>query len=169
MRRPEPGEYAPYYEGYIDRTRGANHLQNLRDSADDLVHFLENLPDEKWDYSYATGKWAISQMLQHIIDCDMVFIYRALWIARTGGGTLPGFDENQWADATEHTQRKPQELIDEFITLRNYIVSTFKSFGEKEMEAAGNASNHDVVVNSIPFIIAGHTFHHLSILKERYL
>lgn len=168
MRRPEPGEYAPYYEGYINRTRGANFLQNLRDSGDDLVHFLENLPDEKWDFAYASGKWTVRQVVQHIIDCDLVFAYRALWLARTGGGNLDGFDENQWADATAKSDRKPQELIDDFIALRNFIVSTFKSFGDNEMEVAGIASNNNVKVNSIAFIIAGHTFHHLAILKERY-
>lgn len=168
MRRPEPGEYAPYYEGYVSRTRGANHLQNLRDSADDLVHFLENLPAEKWNYAYAPGKWTVSQMIQHIIDCDMVFIYRALWIARTGGGILPGMDQDEWVEAASQTERKPQELMDEYISLRNFIISTFKSFTEKDMEKAGNASEKDVVVNSIAYIIAGHTFHHLAILKERY-
>lgn len=168
MRRPEPGEYAPYYEGYINRTRGANFLQNLRDSGDDLVHFLENLPDEKWDFAYASGKWTVRQVVQHIIDCDLVFAYRALWLARTGGGNLDGFDENQWADATVKSDCKPQELIDDFIALRNFIVSTFKSFGDNEMEVAGIASNNNVKVNSIAFIIAGHTFHHLAILKERY-
>lgn len=169
MRRPEPGEYAAYYDGYINRTRGANFLQNLRDSADDLVHFLENLPAEKWNYAYAPEKWTVQQVVQHLIDCDLVFAYRAIWLARASGGTLPGFDENKWADATKSKTRSPQELMDEFISLRNFIVSTFKSFSESEMEVQGIASENQLKVNSIPFIIAGHTFHHLAILKERYL
>ena len=169
MRRPQPGEYATYYEGYIDRTRGANFLQNLRDSGDDLVHFLENLPAKKWDYTYAPEKWTVQQVIQHIIDSDLVFIYRALWLARSGGGNLPGFEQDEWALATAKSKRLPQELIDDFISLRNCIVSTFKSFDESEMEVTGIASGHNVKVNSIAFIIAGHTFHHLAILKERYV
>ena len=169
MKRPEPGEYAPYFDAYISRTRGANFLQNLRDSADDLVHFLENLPAEKWSYAYEEGKWTINQMVQHLIDCDLVFTYRALWLARTGGDTLSGFDHDAWAKSTKPSDRKPSELISEFIALRNYIISTFKSFSESEMRIRGNVSGRDTLVNSIAFIIAGHTFHHLAILKERYV
>ncbi len=97
MKRPEAGEHGEYYQGYIDKTRGADFLQNLQDSGDALVRFCENLPEEKRDFAYADGKWTVAQVIRHIIDCDLVFAYRAMWIARTGGGNLQGFEQDDWA------------------------------------------------------------------------
>jgi len=45
----------------------------------------------------------------------------------------------------------------------------FKSFNERELSLEGNASNNRVTVLAILFIVAGHTQHHLNILKEKYL
>jgi len=33
----------------------------------------------------------------------------------------------------------------------------------------GNASGYDVTVRGLAYIIAGHTEHHLRVIKERYL
>ncbi len=169
MRRPQQGEFGAFYKGYIDLTRGADALQNLEDSADMLLEFLENLPVEKRNYSYAEGKWTIHQMLQHIVDCDMVFSYRALWMARGGEPNLPGFEENDWAKNSMEALAGWDELIAQFKNLRNYSMSLFHSFPEKLKDNKAIVSGHNTALRSIPYIIAGHTFHHLHILKTRYL
>lgn len=169
MRRPQEGEYGAFYKGYIDLTRGADFLQNLEDSADMLLDFLENLPHEKRTYSYAEGKWSIHQMLQHIVDCDTVFTYRALWMARGGNPTLEGFDENLWAANSADTLIPWSELIEQFKNLRNYAISLFHSFSEKMLEREAHIGGFNTRLRSIPFIMAGHTFHHLNMLKSRYL
>lgn len=169
MRRPAPGEYNPYYQGYIDRNRGAGFLQNLEDSADVLIYLLESLPEEKHHHAYAPGKWTVLQLLRHVIDTDMVFTHRALWLARSGGGDLPGFEEDRWAENSLKGSLHFQELMRQFKDLRNFSMGLFHSFGPALLDAEGLANGHRVLVRSIPFIMAGHTFHHAHILKERYL
>ena len=169
MRRPQPGEYDPYYEGYIERTRGADALQNLEDSGDMLLDFLENLPEDKRDFAYAEGKWTIRQLLQHLVDCEMVFTFRALWIARSAKGALMGFDENAWADNSLEALPAWEVLIGQFKNLRNYSISLFHSFPEKWLDNTEFVNGHQTRLGSIPYIIAGHTFHHLHILKTRYV
>ncbi len=169
MRRPQVGEYGAFYQEYIDLTRGADFLQNLEDSADMLLEFLENLHTERRNYSYAGGKWSIHQMLQHIVDCDLVFTYRALWMARGGEPNIPGFDENTWADNSLNASANWDELIAQFKNLRNFSISLFHSFPEKIMDYEATINGYKTRLGSIPFIMAGHTFHHLYILKTRYL
>ena len=168
MRRPEPGEHHPYYDNYIDLTRGANLLQNLQDSGDRLVNLCHELGNDKANYSYAPGKWTVKQMLRHIIDADMVFIYRAVTIARNDRTNLPGFDENDWAKNADVSKISLDELIEEFTLLRRFIIRTFKGLGEDELDRKGNANGSDTTVLSIGFILAGHSFHHANILQERY-
>ncbi len=172
MKRPQPGEYGDFYQGYIDRTRGADVLQNLEDSADMLLNFLEDLPEEKRDYAYGEDKWTIRQMLQHLIDAELVFTYRALWIARGGDVAvkgLPGFHENTWAENSLKALPPWDEMIEQFKALRNYSMALFHSFPESLQDKAEQINDYHTTLRSIPFIIAGHTFHHLHILKTRYL
>lgn len=168
MRRPEQGEYGDFYKGYIDRTRGADFLQNLEDSGSMLLDLLEDLPHEKQHYAYAEGKWSVAQMLRHIIDTDLVFTYRALWLARTGGGNLQGYDHNQWAESSLKCQLNWEDLVAEFRNLRNFSISLFHSFPDTTLDTQGEVNGYTTNLRSIPFIMAGHTFHHLQVLKEKY-
>ncbi len=169
MRRPETSEYSSYYQSYIDLTRGVDFLQNLQDSGDQLIHFLENLETDRWDYAYQEGKWTVKQVIQHIIDCDIVFLYRALTIVRGDTETsLPGFDQDLFAHSSKLDHIDGRGIIENFRNLRSLIISMFKSFDSEKMDLSGTANNNSLTPLSTAFIIAGHTFHHLSVLKERY-
>jgi glycerophosphoryl diester phosphodiesterase len=108
-------------------------------------------------------------VLQHIIDAERVFAYRALCFARKDTTPLPGFDENIFADHSKAEQRKWKELVKEFRAVRESTELLFSSFDEDQLEAAGMASGKSVYVMGIGFIIAGHTNHHMKVIKERYL
>ena len=45
----------------------------------------------------------------------------------------------------------------------------FKSLQEQELDQMGNASNRDITVRAMLFVLAGHIIHHARIIKERYL
>lgn len=169
MRRPQPGEYGDFYQSYIERTRGADFLQNLEDSGSMLLEFLKELPEDKRHYAYAPGKWTVIQMLRHIIDTDLVFTYRALWLARTGSAELEGYDHNAWADSSMEAHMDWGDLISEFRNLRNFSISLFHSFPQDMLDQQGSINGYTTSLRSIPFIMAGHTFHHLQVLKDRYL
>jgi hypothetical protein len=38
---------------------------------------------DKFDYRYAEGKWNIKEIIQHVIDTERIFGYRALRIPET--------------------------------------------------------------------------------------
>ncbi len=169
MRRPQKGEYGDFYQHYIDHTRGADHLLNLEDSSDMLLEILEELPPEKYDVAYAPGKWTIRQLLQHLVDTDQVFSYRALWLVRSGGGSLPGYDHNIWADQSLQNLPPFGELLTQFRNFRQFSLSFFHSLHKEQLEIKGEMNAYPIVVRSIPFIMAGHCFHHLKVIEQRYL
>jgi hypothetical protein len=69
---------------------------------------------DKFDYRYAEGKWNIKEIIQHVIDTERIFGYRALRISRNDQTPLPGFDENYYVNNTEATARSIQDLLAEF-------------------------------------------------------
>jgi uncharacterized damage-inducible protein DinB len=167
--RLQPGDYAPYAISYINLVPGEDLLQAFELITEMSFRYLDKIPEDKGSHSYATGKWTIKQLLQHIIDAERVFSYRALWFARNDKSPLPGFDENTWADTATAEHRSLQALVNEFKAVRAASLALYQSFTEEELNRAGITNDHRVTVRAYGYILLGHNLHHLNILKERYL
>ena len=95
----QPDEYAPYQESYIKLVDDAYTLtEELEISVHNFIHFVRDIPMDKYDYRYAEGKWTIKDIIQHFIDSERIFAYRALRFSRGDETILPGFDENIYAN-----------------------------------------------------------------------
>lgn len=144
-------------------------IEGLEKSIDVMISVLESLPIEKLTYRYADGKWTIKDIIQHIIDAERIFSYRALRISRNDKTPLAGFDENEYVENTNANARNFNDLLQELKLVRQTTVMLFKSFSEEQLLRLGNASNHSVSVRAIGFVILGHQLHHFEVIQERYL
>jgi hypothetical protein len=124
---------------------------------------------DKFDYRYADGKWTIKEIIQHIIDTERIFAYRALRISRNDQTPLPGFDENDFANNTTAQTRGLQDLLTEFSAVRHSNLLLFKSFSDEQLLRVGIASEHSISVRAIGFILIGHQKYHQKVFEERYL
>lgn len=169
MPRPLPTDYAPYFANYINLVNDEDVKQAFQNQDSLMQTFFASIPETKASYAYADGKWTVKQLLQHLIDAERIFSYRALWVARKAEAPLPGFDENIFAQLADGTNRTLKGLIDELITVRNATRLLFYSFKEEELQYKGISNTHPVTVNAIGFISIGHILHHKKNLEERYL
>ena len=158
-----------YYHRYINQVKENELPDALAKHQEDLVRFLQTIPEEKWNYRYAEGKWSVKELVQHIIDAERVFAYRALRFARKDSTPLPGFDEGPYAAASKADKRTKKDLIDELSSVQKSTAQLFASFDEQQLNESGVASNNPVYVKGIGFIIVGHALHHMQVLQERYL
>lgn len=168
MPHPTNNEYAPFYRTYIDKVEGDDLHLTLSLTSRSSLSFWQTVPEEKADYAYAPGKWTIKQLLNHIIDTERIFAYRALCIARGDETPLPGFDENDYADAAKVNHRSLLDLVHEFQAVRSATLALFNSFGEQELTRMGTVNGNAISVNAIGYIIIGHALHHEGIVRERY-
>ena len=120
------------------------------------------------DKIYAQGKWTIKDILQHLIDCERIFNYRALTFARNDKTELPGFEENDYARETNANKRSLDELISEFVNVRKSTMDLFAAFDENMLMRMGKCNDRSVSVLALGFVIAGHELHHARIIRERY-
>src|SRR4030095_2133656 len=136
----------------------------------DAIDFLKNIPEEKWTYRYAEGKWNIKEVVQHIIDGERIFCNRALVIARQDKTTpLPSFDGDDYARASNADGRTKEDLIAELQTVQQSSKKLFESFDELQLRTKGTVNDYTIEANTLGFVIVGHTLHHVKLLKERYL
>ncbi len=169
MAKPLPGEYASYFEHYISLVETETVAEALQRYSVQIVEFFKNIPAEKAVYRYADGKWSLKELLQHIIDADRIFSYRALCIARKDQTPLPGFDENTYADNSDADNRTWNDLLEEFMVVRQGCNKLYESFNEQQLQQTGISNNHPISVQSIAFISIGHLLHHMKVIQERYL
>jgi hypothetical protein len=157
-----------FYHRYIQHVKYNNLLPALREHVDEVQSVLESINKEKWDHAYQPGKWTVKEMVQHLIDTERIFSYRALRIARMDPTPLPGFDENLFALNAKANRRQPSELKEEYLYVRRSALLLFQSFDDEQQNAVGMSNEQPISVEAIGYIIPGHALHHVSILKERY-
>jgi len=165
----QSNEYANFYKPYIEALGEVVLMNELELSLSFFIDFLKTIPSEKHEFRYAEGKWTIKDIVQHLIDAERIFAYRALRIARKDKTPLPGFEENEYVETAFANKREMNDLIEEFITVREATISLFKTFTEEQLLQMGTASEKPVSVRAIGFITMGHQKHHEKIIKERYL
>src|SRR6476469_8860821 len=99
-------EYASYFGTYIGQVSEEYTLiEELEISVHRFIKFVQNIPMDKFDYRYAEGKWTIRDIIQHIIDAERIFAYRALRFARKDQTPLASFDENTYVDEAHAEKR----------------------------------------------------------------
>jgi uncharacterized damage-inducible protein DinB len=165
---PERTEAAPYYFTYIDRISSDDILGVLESQLDDTLSFLAGISEEKSLYHYAPEKWSIRQLLNHVNDCERVFVSRALWFARGFDSPLPSFDEKICAGAARADEFSWASHRDEFQAVRRATLAFFGNLPAEAWMRRGLASGNSFTTRALAYIVAGHLAHHITILQERY-
>ncbi|MEM7572895.1 MAG: DinB family protein [Bacteroidota bacterium] len=162
-------EYNSYYGTYTSKVPAGPMLDVFQQSAKNTEDFFKNLPTDKHEFAYAEGKWTIKEILQHLIDTERVFSYRALWFARKNTEALPGMDQDDFNTHSQANGRSMSDLITEYRALKSATHAMLSSFSEATFIQIGTASGNPFSVRSLAFIMIGHEQHHVQVIKERYL
>ena len=159
----------PAFQKYVKWIKDYNVISLLEKDYKSGLSFFEKIPKEKKDYYYAPGKWSIKEIIQHLNDVERIFMYRALRFSRLDPTDLHGFDEEYYLEATSLDEIPYRNLLSEWASLRESSILFYKNINPKYLDSAGRASGQEFSVKSIGYILAGHTRHHIEIVKERYL
>jgi len=133
------------------------------------LEIYQSLSEEESNFAYAEGKWTLKTLLEHLIDVEKIFHYRALRFARKDQTELVGFDENQYAGNGTANQQELPTLIEEFHLNRLLSLVFFSKLTSEQLAQKGKANGNELSVETIGKLIVGHNIHHLNIIKERYL
>ena len=169
IQPPPTEEYPKYFDRYIKYVHEDDLLLALKRVHDDSIKFIQSIPEEKFEYRYAEGKWTIRQIINHLTDVERVFAYRALRFARMDTQPLPGFDENDYAIHANANARSTDDLMREYNAVREATILLFKGFSEDMALRKGMANNAEMSVRALGYMIAGHELHHMNVIRERYL
>jgi hypothetical protein len=170
MQKPEPSEYSPYFQSYIDLVENGDFPKLLALNKKDVIAFFGNIPEDRHNYKYAEGKWTIKEVLMHIVDTERVFSYRALACARGEKASLPSMDEKLYVENANAPIRTLKSLINEFDIVRENSLELFEHIPDAKSKVLGIIDNrHPITARALGYLLIGHALHHLNVIRERYL
>jgi uncharacterized damage-inducible protein DinB len=169
QKRPQEGDYALFYQKYVALVPSGDFLEILQSQRHDLAQLLSPLTEQQAEFRYAPGKWSIKEVLGHISDSERIFAYRLLRIARGDQTPLPSFEQDGYIETGNFSARKLADLLHEFSTVREATITLVRSLDDAAWLRRGLASQKEVSVLALAFVIAGHERHHRVLLEERYL
>ncbi|MAY83772.1 MAG: damage-inducible protein DinB [Flavobacteriales bacterium] len=160
--------YPVYYQSYIEKVPEGNLVDLLDFSLSESLKTLVMIPESKGDHRYEEGKWSIKDILQHLIDTERIFCFRALAFSRGEQNEIAGYDHDLYVQNANADQRSMKSLLEELRRLRASTIDLFKSLNDEQLKLKGKANGQVLSVEQIGHVIIGHEMHHVAIIEERY-
>ena len=169
LQELKENEYPEYYQKYISLLSNEELISLLESQKEEKIRFIQSLKTEDMSFSYAEGKWTVAEVIQHELDTERIFQFRALCIARNDKTSLPGYDQDAYAPVSKANKRSINDFINEYEVVRKSGIALFKSFDEEMLQRVGTSNGYNLSAAAAGFIIAGHEKHHLKLFKTNYL
>lgn len=164
ISRPEDGAFPTYFSKYIDLVEGEI-MGVLNKQRKQMKKFL--FSDINLSYTYAPGKWSVRQSITHLIDTERVFAYRALCFSRGESKSLPGFEQDEYAEQNwDHLDAG--HLWKEYNAVRKSTIALYRNMNMEMLGRQGDVAGNNLSVSAIPYILAGHQIHHMKLFKSKY-
>jgi hypothetical protein len=158
-----------FFNRYVEMVGEDSMIDLLVNSFEKMKLDMLVIANTNFDYAYAENKWTIKTLIRHCIDTELIFMSRALSIARNDKNPIQSFDENAYATESIAAYQK-EELIDELLHARKSNVLLYKNFKDEWLISREGRTDkgESISLLSIAHIIIGHWLHHKRILTEKY-
>lgn len=165
--RPAADEYPSAVKNYISLVPQGDLIAILTAQAERLSQLVGNLSDAEALVHHAPYTWSIKQVLGHLADCERVFGYRLMRVARNDATPLPGFDENAYMQHVDFDRYPVGELLEEVVQLRRSHVYMLRHLPDEAWLRVGHVNGHAMTARAVACVLAGHMQHHLDIVARR--
>ncbi|MGZ5209785.1 MAG: DinB family protein, partial [Kaistella sp.] len=148
-------EFQKYIQRYLNLIPSGNWVDEMKSSGTKTLEFYDSLTPEQAEYAYAEGKWTLKELLQHLIDAERIFAYRALRFSRKDKTVLAGWDEELYAKHYSK-ERNLKGLMDEFDAVRRSSILFFENLNAEQLAESGVANGNEISVETLGKLIVGH-------------
>ena len=148
-------------------THGRDYVQMLRESPGVIVDLLRGVPDEVLHRSPVPGKWSIAEILAHLADDEIATAWRYRQMLENPGCTLPGFDQDAWAQMGNHVESNPQDSLDLYRSLRQANLRLLERLAADQWNSWGvHVERGRITVEGLARHMAGHDVNHIEQIRK---
>ena len=140
-------------------------LAAIRETADRVRALTSGWADDRFERSYAPGKWSARQVLTHLAQTELALGTRARMALTTPAYVAQPFDQDTWID--RDSRLSGREAVDAFLALArmNGLLFEGLSPADRAMPLA-HPEYGPLTVDWIIHQMAGHQIHHLKQLQR---
>lgn len=164
---PPPAEYSETVAHYVQAVPAGDVFAICAAQLQQLSALVAGLIDEQALVHHPPYTWSIKQVVGHMTDCERVFGYRALRLARGDATPLPGFDESAYMASADFDRWPINELLTEFEQLRRSHIVMLRHLTADAWLHRGVVNNYPITARASVWVMTGHAQHHLNILHKR--
>lgn len=98
------------------------------------VQTMFEAPADVLAKSYGPGKWTIRQILVHLADSELVYLWRVFRATAESGARVEGFDQDQWAAKLNYETRSLDVARGLFTGCRNQVLEVLDRVSAAELQ-----------------------------------
>jgi hypothetical protein len=136
LARPNADEFGPFGK-YISLVPDGDIVAILEIQLQEILDLLRPLPEPVSLEQHPPYTWSIREVVGHVTDCERVFAYRTLRLARGDPTPLPSFDENLFA----RQARFDRWLLADLVISRRFARRRWDWCGESTRRPGGTRAS----------------------------
>ena len=153
----------PYVKRIISNVIGKDPMKVLERTPRRLRKLVKGLKKKQLRYQPAPGKWAITQIITHMADTELVLAFRLRMSLAQSGSPLLAMDQDKWATGLNYEKADVDEQIDLFSAVRRQHLAIWNSLKEEDWLKYGmHEERGKETVERITQHYAGHDINHLN-------
>ena len=159
----------PAFLDYVYKLNEGTELTNaLQMSLENIKHIDIQKLNRIGLQTYAEGKWTINKIIQHLIDWERIWCFRAIIFARKEGTIPVAHDQEIMGQHANADEIPLEQLINEMLIVRQSTIAMFNSFNEDTLDIRCKFFEYEMPLYSIGLTITAHQIHHFNVIKDRY-
>ena len=149
---------------YADALGSRNPLEALADTPLRIEALVLGWPADRWERSYAPGKWSARQVIVHLAQIELALTTRVRFAASQDGYVAQPLDQDAWMPLDDHADG-PTALA-AYLALRRLNVAMFKGMTPEQRQRTFTHPEYGQLTPEwVAAQLAGHDIHHLKQLE----
>jgi uncharacterized damage-inducible protein DinB len=140
-------------------------LAALADTPGRIRELVKDWSDEKFERSYAEGKWSARQVLLHLAQTELALTTRARFALSEKSYQAQAFSQDDWMPLDAHASARA--ALDAYTSLRQFNLAMWRALNAQQRERQFTHPEYGTLnVWWIEAQMAGHDIHHLKQLER---
>ena len=135
-----------------------------------LIETLRDLPREMWTFKPAPKEWSVHEVLVHLADSESNAALRARKLIVEPGGTLMGYDQDQWAIELDYHDQSYEDALEIVRLVRKTTYELLKKQADEVFEHSVRHPEYDepYTFNQWLDIYSAHIPGHIEQIRNNY-
>ena len=140
-------------------------LEALADTPRRIHMHVERWGDDRFERTYAPGKWSARQILIHLAQTELALTTRARLALTTANYVAQAFDQDDWVALDDATEARV--ALDAYMSLRRFNLAMWRKLTPAQRDRPFTHPEYGAItVAWIQAQMAGHDIHHLKQLEQ---